>query len=863
MNEQAGIYAGDEGYDINVNKHTDLKGALITSTQKAEEDGKNHFSTSSLTHSDIENHSNYSGSSFGVSGSVSANFETPFGENGAAQSTKQATDKDGNLLYTDKNGNTTVNSKGVDGKENTKKLAEGKESLQFSYGMGYGKDSDSQSSTTKSGINTQNITIKDEAEQLKRTGKTVQEEIAAIKTEITTESAQSQSGKLENRFNKDDVQKELDFQREVTEKFGPNVAEAGSLLANKFGEEAKAKRHEAAIALEEAEKAKAENNNETNQALVKQARDNFETASREAKEWETGGSQRLVIDSALNVISTALAGRPAAEVVASGLSPTVNNQIKKATTDAKGNVNTALNLTAHALWGAVEAYAGNRNVAAGAAGAAGGEAAAHFLSSTLYDKSPEKLSEEEKRTVSSLSQVAAGIAGGSLSDSSDGAIIAAKTAKDAVENNDLSIRDNERVAKLEENLDKRGYLYPAELEEAKKLLNKSDLVDFLLSKAQKNKGNLHPELKKYLDTYLSEIAWDIVHTEARNGVRITHEEAMKRLYDADLSKQMKPHYPSLVNAIEKDKVLNDNWSRKLEKSNLEAIALFGGPGAGTALVKGVTMVENVAVNVVKNTAINVGDKAFVAAVKAENKLNKTLPVVNDALNKAYVNGQLTYADIVGKGVNGAREYVRTGVKNMGEQGTKVANVGDKAFVAAVKAENKLNKTLPVVNDALNKAYVNGQLTYADIVGKGVNGAREYVRTGVKNMGEQGTKVALTNAVAAGGVKAGFEANDYANGKQLTRDNLLKSTKEVGYSFFSAGATTGMPILPVIGLGVTVDWAKDGGKYDVTKTVGSNIVGSAIEAKLGNSFATPYLREAGTNVFDKVYDTLGKENNEKK
>ena len=438
VNEQAGIYAGDEGYDINVNKHTDLKGALITSTQKAEADGKNHFSTGSITHSDIENHSNYSGSSFGVSGSVSANFETPFGENGAAQSTKQATDKDGNLLYTDKNGNTTVNSKGVDGQENTKKLAEGKESLQFSYGMGYGKDSDSQSSTTKSGINTQNIIIKDEAEQLKRTGKTVQEEIAAIKTDITLDSAPSQSGKLENRFNKDDVQKELDFQREVTEKFGPNVVEAGSLLANKFGEEAKAKRHEAAIALEEAEKAKAENNNETNRALVKQARDNFETASREAKEWETGGSQRLVIDSALNVISTALAGRPAAEVVASGLSPAVNNQIKKATTDAKGNVNTALNLTAHALWGAVEAYAGNRNVAAGAAGAAGGEAAAHFLASTLYNKSPEKLSEEEKRIVSSLSQVAAGIAGGSLSDSSDGAIIAAKTAKSAVENNGMA-----------------------------------------------------------------------------------------------------------------------------------------------------------------------------------------------------------------------------------------------------------------------------------------------------------------------------------------------------------------------------------------------------------------------------------------
>ena len=37
--------------------------------------------------------------------------------------------------------------------------------------------------------------------------------------------------------------------------------------------------------------------------------------------------------------------------------------------------------------------------------------------------------------------MAAGIAGGSLSDSSDGAIIAAKTAKDAVENNALTQGD--------------------------------------------------------------------------------------------------------------------------------------------------------------------------------------------------------------------------------------------------------------------------------------------------------------------------------------------------------------------------------------------------------------------------------------
>ena len=213
MNEQAGIYSGDEGYDINVNKHTDLKGALITSTQKAEEDGQNHFSTDSLTHSDIENHSNHSGSSFGVSGSVSANFETPFGKDGQAQSGVQAKNAEGQPLYRDANG------KGTTVKTDNPILAAGWDSVETTHSVGFGYDKDSQSSTTKSGINTKNIEIRDTSTQESLTGKTVNETISAIKTDITLDSAQSQSGKLENRFNKDDVQKELDIQRSVTEKF--------------------------------------------------------------------------------------------------------------------------------------------------------------------------------------------------------------------------------------------------------------------------------------------------------------------------------------------------------------------------------------------------------------------------------------------------------------------------------------------------------------------------------------------------------------------------------------------------------------------------------------------------------------------
>ena len=222
VNEQAGIYAGDEGYDINVN-HTDLKGGLITSTQKAEDEGKNRFSTGTITHSDIENHSNYSGSSFGVSGSVAANFDTPFGKEGQAQSGKQAVDDDGNLIYRNDRGELTTEAKNAQGKDNAKQLATGWDSLETTHSVGFGYDKDSQSSTTKSGINTSNIEIRDQAGQLAKTGETVEQTQDRIKTEVTTDNAEQHSGKLENHFDKDKVMKELNIQVKVTQDFRKNA----------------------------------------------------------------------------------------------------------------------------------------------------------------------------------------------------------------------------------------------------------------------------------------------------------------------------------------------------------------------------------------------------------------------------------------------------------------------------------------------------------------------------------------------------------------------------------------------------------------------------------------------------------------
>ena len=63
VTDQAGIYAGKGGFNIEVGKNTDLKGAVIASEADA---SKNKLSTDTLTYSDIENKAEYSSSSSGI-----------------------------------------------------------------------------------------------------------------------------------------------------------------------------------------------------------------------------------------------------------------------------------------------------------------------------------------------------------------------------------------------------------------------------------------------------------------------------------------------------------------------------------------------------------------------------------------------------------------------------------------------------------------------------------------------------------------------------------------------------------------------------------------------------------------------------
>uniref|UniRef100_UPI001642121F hemagglutinin repeat-containing protein n=1 Tax=Burkholderia gladioli TaxID=28095 RepID=UPI001642121F len=64
VNEQAGIHAGDGGFNVNVAGNTDLKGGLIASHADA---SRNSLTTGSLSFSDVQNQSHYDASSNGFS----------------------------------------------------------------------------------------------------------------------------------------------------------------------------------------------------------------------------------------------------------------------------------------------------------------------------------------------------------------------------------------------------------------------------------------------------------------------------------------------------------------------------------------------------------------------------------------------------------------------------------------------------------------------------------------------------------------------------------------------------------------------------------------------------------------------------
>ncbi|MDW5415711.1 hemagglutinin repeat-containing protein [Iodobacter sp. CM08] len=227
VQEQSGLFAGKDGFEIKVKNNTDLNGAVIASKS-----ADNTLSTGTLTQKEINNHAEYSASSIGIGGGFSMGGTEKKPDDG--KSGDQAAAPSGSKLY----------DAGPSGVTATMPVA-------LSAG-------DNGTSTTKSAIATAKITITDEAKQKELTGKTAAETIASLNRD--TDSAQQ---KLDNDFKPEKINELFS----ATKTF---LQEGNTFMANRTAE------------ADAAKKALAENTDPT-------ATNALKDKLTEANKWTPGG----------------------------------------------------------------------------------------------------------------------------------------------------------------------------------------------------------------------------------------------------------------------------------------------------------------------------------------------------------------------------------------------------------------------------------------------------------------------------------------------------------------------------------------------------------------------------------------------
>ncbi|WII93638.1 hemagglutinin repeat-containing protein [Kingella negevensis] len=384
VSEQSGLFAGDDGFDVQVGGHTHLTGGIITASQSAEEQGKNRFQSGSISQSDLHNISKYDGSSIGLGVSASVSGKT-------LRQEQQA----GKIQLND------VARQNPSG-----------------FSSGYGRDSDHQESTTQSGIGTRHIILTNEARQLAQTGYGTDKAVQLAYTDIRIEDASKHSGSLKDRFDADKVQSELDLQRTVSQEFSQTTQQIDSTINQKI-DDINAELEQLNLTPEKREE-------------LRNQRDN----------WQRGNVLVNMIATGLAAPTQGGVG-----IAVATASPAVSYAIGQhfkdlASQNANGELTTSqetAHVLAHAVLGAAVAAAGDNNALAGALSAGGAEAAAPYISKWLYNKEKgSDLTAEEKETVTAITNLLGTATGAAVGNSATDAAQGSLNAQIAVENNYIS-----------------------------------------------------------------------------------------------------------------------------------------------------------------------------------------------------------------------------------------------------------------------------------------------------------------------------------------------------------------------------------------------------------------------------------------
>ncbi|WP_387555471.1 hemagglutinin repeat-containing protein, partial [Photorhabdus sp. RM126S] len=382
VQEQTGLFVGKGGYQVNVGDHTQLDGAVIASTA---DKAKNTLNTGTLGFKDIQN---------------KADFTVE--QQSAGVSLGQPTA--GQVLN-----NLAVNA------------------LTGAHNQGH------DSSTTHAAVSDGNLIIRDKAHQT--------QDIANLSRD--TDNA---ANVLSPIFDKEKEQQRLkqaqligELSAQMTEIAGTEgkiiATQAAKAKLDHISEQDQADAREKLI--------NAGNKHPTPADINKQIYDTAYTQALNDSGLGTGGKYQKALQAATAAIQ-GLAGNNLGQALAGGASPYLAGVIKELTTDPQTHqVDIATNTLAHAILGAVAAEVSGNNALAGAAGAASGELAAQVLIKQLYgDKAKvSELTEEQKQTISTLSTLAAGLAGGIAGDSNASALTGAQAGKNAIENNALASRN--------------------------------------------------------------------------------------------------------------------------------------------------------------------------------------------------------------------------------------------------------------------------------------------------------------------------------------------------------------------------------------------------------------------------------------
>ena len=259
VQQQAGIFAGNGGFQVNVNGNTNLKGAVIASSDTAIRENKNSLTTQTLSSSNIENTAEYKAEAMSASVSLGTQPGMP-----------------------------TLN------------------------GAGLGSDSGKSNSVTTSGISGGTVNITDNNQQMALTGKDSVITVATLNRDVSINAngeavdshGNSTAHTIAPIFDREKVAQEIKAQVQITQAF----SQQAPIALSSFAADKTKPYHDAQKIVTDAQALYANETDPDKQAqlqnTINQAYETIAETQSDYDNWKANGSYRI----ASNIIIAAIGG---------------------------------------------------------------------------------------------------------------------------------------------------------------------------------------------------------------------------------------------------------------------------------------------------------------------------------------------------------------------------------------------------------------------------------------------------------------------------------------------------------------------------------------------------------------------------